>query len=145
MAPYLADLLVLTPVYTWDLRNPLRRQEFLLKTTVALAVDSGLLKIAEYGPPSDELIKLRDPLMPALRVAELQADAMVIYDSTNGKLYRKLLLRLDFSKRDTLAYIIHERFGRTLDGYGLGQYILKQMDFSTGEKQEEIRITFDNY
>jgi hypothetical protein len=145
LAPYLADLLVLTPVYTWDLVDPLRRQEFLLKTTAALAIDTDLLKITKCGPPSAELIELRDPLMPALRVAELQADAMVIYDSTNGKLYRKLLLRLDFSKRDTLAYIIHERFGRTLDGYGLWQYILKQMDFSTGEKQEEIRITFDNY
>jgi hypothetical protein len=133
------------PVFTWDLHNPLRRQEFLLKTTAALAADNDLLKIAKSGPPSAELIELRDPLMPALRVAELQADAMIIYDSTNGKLYRKLLVRLDFSERDTLAFIIHERFGRTLDGYGLWQYILKQMDYSTGEKQEEIRITFDNY
>jgi hypothetical protein len=129
--------------FRWDLHDPIHRQAFFTTTRAALAGESGLLKVAENGPPSAELIALRNPTMPALLVETLQIEAMEVYNTLNCALYKELIPRIDFSKRATLAFIIDRRFGIVQDGHGLWQYILEAMDFSKGEKQEEVRRTFD--
>jgi hypothetical protein len=114
--------------FTWDLDNPERRPAFFLYTKALLAGDSGLLEVAELGPPR-----------------HLTVEARKAYDALNITLFQKLLPLLDLKQRLPLASYIDEKFGKTHDGHGLWQYILHAADFSQGERQEKMKKIYEEY
>ena len=133
-------------VLKWDLVAGSNGQEpFIAALNAWFGCHPGIYVIAIGGPPNLGHMQTADPSASVTRQTTALAEATALYEPLNARLYKYLLSRIDFTGRASFATYVNSKFGVTCNGYGLYKFILGQCDFSTGQKQRDIRVAFNCY
>ena len=98
------------------------------------------------GPPSVEKIKLTDPRLTLRQAQAVVAGLLPAYEEAISRGYSILLPRIDFTKRPTLATrLLNKGGGETRDGHALWQIVKQACDFTSDERQEELKLELKNF
>ena len=130
------DLLESTSTKKWDLVDTKKRDAWRLKTESVLRAEPEVWASVNNGRPTAALIKTKDPSLGKVALQSALVALEEEYDDANGRGFRILVERIDYTKRPALATRILHVISPRQDGHALWQLILEASSDESLGKQE---------